>query len=290
VSRLPAARAWLRGTSLDARAALDALVAPRSADEFLARAWLRRPLLVRGDPGGGRLARLPGNDDLWRLLRTSAAVRREAVLVRAGRSASPGRRPGYRSIRRLFRDEGATVVLHRLERALPGLDRFSRGLAEIFRATCSSNVYLTPPSQWAFPVHWDCHEVLVVQLAGRKRWSVHSPVVRHPLEGVHDSRAYRFRAGRPILQACLEPGDVLYIPRGFPHRARCDDQHSTHLTIGVSLPTWHDLLRRSLATLASRAPARSFAPLALELDPADRRAVGARLDRLAAALRRSVRV
>ena len=53
------------------------------------------------------------------------------------------------------------------------------------------------------------------------------------------------------LSATLEPGDVLYIPRGFIHNASCDaEQGSIHLTLTVqsTLFSWNPFLLHSLLT------------------------------------------
>lgn len=50
--------------------------------------------------------------------------------------------------------------------------------------------------------------------------------------------------GEPIMQTELEPGDVLYFPRGIIHQAEASpDTHSLHITVSTSQRnTWGDLL------------------------------------------------
>lgn len=52
--------------------------------------------------------------------------------------------------------------------------------------------------------------------------------------------------GSPILEVTLEPGDLLYLPRGFIHQASTvPNQHSLHVTISVYQKTaWIDLLEK----------------------------------------------
>ena len=38
------------------------------------------------------------------------------------------------------------------------------------------NAYLTPPAEQGLDIHFDFHDVIVVQLAGRKRWRVWRPL------------------------------------------------------------------------------------------------------------------
>lgn len=52
--------------------------------------------------------------------------------------------------------------------------------------------------------------------------------------------------GRPILEAVLEAGDLLYFPRGFIHQGDClPDAHSLHITISsYQKNSWGDLLQK----------------------------------------------
>jgi hypothetical protein len=91
-------------------------------------------------------------------------------------------------------------------------------------------------------IHWDTHDVFAVQMQGRKAWQVFAPVVAQPL-GQHRSFYYDIPKTEPLLSVVLEPGDVLYIPRGFVHQVRSpDDSDSLHLAIGVYTPTWSELV------------------------------------------------
>ena len=54
-------------------------------------------------------------------------------------------------------------------------------------------------------------------------------------------------ATAPRIDAVFEPGDVLYLPRGWIHSAVAQGGTSIHLTIGVRAATRHDLLARLLA-------------------------------------------
>ena len=50
----------------------------------------------------------------------------------------------------------------------------------------------------------------------------------------------------------LEAGDCLYLPRGFVHQAESLDEASVHLSIGIHVLTWLDLLAVSLGRSANR--------------------------------------
>lgn len=76
-----------------------------------------------------------------------------------------------------------------------------------------------------------------LQSAGLERWRIHEPVLAAPLrdepmDGRCDAVAAR-AAEEPLLDVVLEPGDVLYLPRGYLQAATALGGVSGHLTIAV---------------------------------------------------------
>ena len=72
--------------------------------------------------------------------------------------------------------------------------------------------------------------------------------------------------GEPVLEAVLEPGDVLYMPRGCIHQAYCSPgDHSLHVTLSTNqFNTWADLLEvafpAALRAAAAEVPALRRCP------------------------------
>lgn len=139
--------------------------------------------------------------------------------------------------------DGATLVVDGLNRWDPTLEIACRALQWWAHETCQVNVYLTTQDTSGFALHWDDHDVLIVQLDGRKHWEVRGPSRVAPM----------FRDLDPNLEppdeitwsGTLHQGDVLHIPRGYWHRAsRADDGagHSLHATFGLQQRTGIDLL------------------------------------------------
>jgi hypothetical protein len=77
--------------------------------------------------------------------------------------------------------------------------------------------------------------VFVLQTFGRKRWEVHAGPFEEP---------------RDPLDATIEPGDCLYLPTGTPHAASTQEQLSGHVTIGIHVAPWRDVLDRVWSRLA----------------------------------------
>jgi lysine-specific demethylase/histidyl-hydroxylase NO66 len=152
--------------------------------------------------------------------------------------------------------DGATLVLQSLHRLHPPVARFCRQLAAELGHPTQCNAYLTPGGQHqGFDFHHDTHDVFVLQVSGRKRWIVHEPVMPLPLPSQPQAGAHLVPDGAdPLLDVELEPGDALYLPRGYVHAALTTDVDSVHLTVGVLSTTWYDVLSDAV-TLAAREPA-----------------------------------
>jgi hypothetical protein len=159
---------------------------------------------------------------------------------------------------------GATVVLQGLHLTDPALARFANNLALDLDQPIQINAYLSPASARGLDVHFDYHDVFVVQLEGTKRWRIWSPTdrSRDPVGGKHAiARPKLEDLGEPMLDLVLEAGDVLYLPRGHPHIAETTDQASAHLTIGVLAITWHRVVRRAIDEAVDAGALRASVPL-----------------------------
>ena len=76
---------------------------------------------------------------------------------------------------------GSTIVLQALHRVWPPVIDFCQQLASDLGHPVQANAYVTPPQNQGFDDHYDVHDVFVLQVAGRKRWSIHAPVHPSPL-------------------------------------------------------------------------------------------------------------
>ena len=162
---------------------------------------------------------------------------------------------------------GATIVLQGLQRSCPPLTRFSRALELELSHSVQANAYVTPAGSRGLGVHYDTHDVFVLQLAGTKAWTIHEPVLADPLPS-QPWKGTAADAGPPVLSVELHAGDCLYVPRGFLHSARAQEELSAHLTIGVVTTTWHDVVRELVAGVAEEPEFRRALPAGYAGDPA----------------------
>lgn len=175
---------------------------------------------------------------------------------------------------------GATIVLQALHRQWPPVAAFCRDLEIDLTHPVQANAYVTPATSQGFAVHHDTHDVFVLQTHGRKVWRVYPPVVELAGKEQRWSRDLG-DPGAPLLETELSPGDVLYIPRGFPHDAAAREVVSIHVTVGVQAETWLDVWRHVMERAPEHAPFREALPIGFAGDEEGLAAeVGARLPEL----------
>lgn len=185
---------------------------------------------------------------------------------------------------------GATLVLQGLHRTHEPILRFTQQLAADLGHPCQVNAYVTPPQSTGFSDHYDVHDVFVIQIEGQKQWRIREPVWPLPLrDQPWDQRQDEVAAAAqepPLDEVVMNPGDVLYLPRGFLHAATALGEVSIHLTIGV-----HQWTRSHLAEQLTAAALQSLATdvgmrdsLPLGVDVGDGPGLGDDIARVRAAL------
>ncbi|WP_426955998.1 cupin domain-containing protein [Muricoccus radiodurans] len=156
-------------------------------------------------------------------------------------------------------DDGATLVVSQFHEHHPPLAAFCRGLERAFLHAVQSNIYLTPGGiaggAQGFRPHFDTHDVLVLQVSGRKRWRLWNGT---PFEHPTRRTPWRNQAvpeGAPT-EVEMGPGDALYVPRGVMHDATAlGEEPSLHATIGFLEPSMAEALRMALDVAELEDPA-----------------------------------
>jgi len=232
------------------------LLRPIPLERFVAEYWERAPLLVsRSDPSYyDGLFSLPDADQLLSdgidssHLRIARANRDLGDTNTAQRNQAAG---GLEALYQDFRD-GTTIVFRSLNERWSALTALSQNLSAELSARINVNAYLTPPGSQGLSTHYDTHDVFVLQTSGTKHWRIYHSPVRLPLKpqptGGKDGAAASpaVEGWSTNIEAVLQPGDLLYIPRGFLHDATSLENTSLHLTVGVYTETWGSLLKRAI--------------------------------------------
>ncbi len=155
--------------------------------------------------------------------------------------------------------DGATLVLDAIDEMHPPIRDLAAGLERQLRTGVQVNAYASWTSQEGFGVHWDDHDVVVVQVAGAKRWRIYGSTRTAPL--YRDVTFDTDTPTDPVDEFTLHAGDVLHVPRGWWHAAAASEgQPSLHLTCGLATHTGIDLLTWLVDELRSHEVVRADAP------------------------------
>jgi ribosomal protein L16 Arg81 hydroxylase len=232
------------------------LLYPISLDAFLSTYWEKRWLFVqRGHEGfyEGLLT----NENLEDFISSADARYPAIMLAKEGVYYPPQAycddvKMGYvtfsgvPNLKKLSAEyaKGATIALPSFDRSWRPLADLCRRLEEQLDHGANTNVYITAGQTSGFPPHYDTHDILVLQVAGRKLWRIHEPTITLPdVSQPCDPKSYR--PGPLLTELELHAGDLLYLPRGYGHTASTSQSHSSHVTVGIHVYTWARILKES---------------------------------------------
>lgn len=247
-------------TSLDVENTFRALM---GNEEFISDYWQKQPLYIQ--------EALPNLVMAYTMQDVENSV--ENDFVEAGRGTLDGGQGGWNmaavstprgssfedaklrfsDVQVALKKTSGTVVFNSAGGFIPPLAGVCLQTMNAFDLPAAINMYLTNPGQQlSAPPHTDKQDVFVLQTQGKKHWRVFKP----PAPGAMP-KADPYTRGKakdvlkleeleaPIIDTVLEPGQMLYVPAGFPHTTDtlsefCGDgsDPSVHLTIGIDTHIW----------------------------------------------------
>lgn len=236
---------------------LQYILQPIDLDTFKREYWEKRPLHI---PRSEReyYRGLLSLADADHILSTSSMRASDMMVVMEGRETpiaeliapeTGGQAGGLEMLYSKYRD-GNTIVFAFLHERWKPLKGLCQSLAAELSAKLQTNIYLTPPNAQGFKAHYDTHDVFVLQTEGSKHWRIYEPAIRLPLASQPwKTVAPTHKIGEPIAEFDLNPGDMLYLPRGYLHEGVSSDAPSLHITVGVIPVLWGPLIREALDRL-----------------------------------------
>lgn len=262
----------------------ESLISPVSREEFFDRHWAKSTLVVhRQNPDYyGNLFTLA---DVDRCLHTAAQSK--ATVLEVVAPPNSGHQTQTLQVTAINKEKlydaylsGDTIRLIGVEKFWPSVATLVEDIQEALSAKVGVNLFLTPARSQGFAMHFDLVDVLVVQLAGAKKWYIWEPTFHRPTEtkllrlnvgnlSVHDESKLTLRE-----EVVLEPGDFFYMPRGFYHKAVAVDDFSLHLTFSIHPLYWQDFFQRAFELAAFEEPdLRGELPPGFPTDPRVRQAM-----------------
>jgi ribosomal protein L16 Arg81 hydroxylase len=140
--------------------------------------------------------------------------------------------------------EGYTIVVRHAERHHIGLSQLAHAFASAFCGPVDIQMFATPTGTAGFSWHYDAEDVFILQTSGEKNYSLRKNTVNPwPLEETLPQDMCYEREIMPLMRVTLRPGDLLYIPCGYWHKADAADSTETaiSLAVGVMSPTAMDV-------------------------------------------------
>ena len=234
------------------------LIDPVPSATFIADHWENAPLFVsRSNPD--HYAGLPGLNDVDELITATASrspgMTEDVRIIRTDEKGDLSVRPppmldnGLPDIQAMYRDyqHGCSLSVNHLHRRSAPLARLCGSLEEDLHHPIGVNLYLTPRGSQGFRPHIDTHDVFILQIHGTKDWYFAEPDDALPLTSMKPACDRPLDAYRKIT---LQPGDLLYLPRGFPHFARATATSSLHYTVGLEPYRLIDFMGDALQEMA----------------------------------------
>jgi len=136
--------------------------------------------------------------------------------------------------------QGVSISINKIAKHVPAIANLADSIERRVGHRVGVNCYITFGKSGAFKPHYDTHDVLAVQIHGAKRWRGYGIPIPYPLPP--DDGNINLAVGNPVWDELIEPGDMLYVPRGEAHDAVGEVTPSVHLTFGIYAPTGIDVI------------------------------------------------
>lgn len=139
---------------------------------------------------------------------------------------------------------GVTAVLEAVNELTRPLAEVTECLACALDVRSAANAYVSFGLTSGFGIHHDDHDVIIIQVDGRKKWQFFSLPDAAEKATVADLAApSESDCGESVI---IQSGDVMFIPKGTWHDVTAMNERSLHLTISLVNPTLLDFAQWAL--------------------------------------------
>jgi len=130
-----------------------------------------------------------------------------------------------------YLEQGAACVLEGLDILEAEINELAAALDRAHAATfCNATAFFSQHGNEAYRGHLDTDDVLVVHMAGEKRWRLHR---RQPPRRVDLTDLAESAMGPVDTDVVLQPGDLLYLRSFTPHRVETLSPCSLHMSFDL---------------------------------------------------------
>jgi ribosomal protein L16 Arg81 hydroxylase len=141
---------------------------------------------------------------------------------------------------------GAGMVVAELDEHLPAL----RALCDDIRGRVGERIVVNGNvsigGSGILKLHYDCIDIVVLQIEGSKRWCIYGSPVPDPVKGMKMPPP---PDGEPVFDEILRPGDFLFVPAGYWHVCDSPPERSLHLALCMCPPSGWEAIGNLLPEL-----------------------------------------
>jgi hypothetical protein len=154
---------------------------------------------------------------------------------------------------------GAALVLEGLDIVFPHINEFCAAIDAAKPSVLSNCVaFFSQQGAEAYRGHRDSDDVLVIHLAGQKKWRLHA---RQAPRRVDLGELSPEKMGPLRKEIVVNPGDALYLKAGTPHQVETVSPFSLHLSFDIAdRNLFPEAVLELLLAQYNRASAAAYAP------------------------------
>jgi ribosomal protein L16 Arg81 hydroxylase len=236
----------------------DEIMAPLGLERFLAEYEGRKPLHLKGRPDKfaevmtfAKLADLLSQATIWSQSSLQLVLDKKPVptasycATAAGRDGGQVMRPDPDKVHEYLR-RGATLIANDIDHLNRGMTAFAHAMEQALGGMVQGNLYLSSRRRQGFAAHFDTHDVYAVHVEGTKTWHIYEGRATDPIAHVmfksYGQEHHDKAKGELLMDVHMEPGDILYLPRGQYHDAIADEGGAVHIAFGVTYPIGLDIV------------------------------------------------
>jgi len=235
---------------------LKTLLGKHDLDLFLNKYFSRIPFASQG--GAEEVKKVLDWDSLRKIIETQKSYLR---IVKDGVMVKDYADLNYEEVQKYY-EKGNTILVKNAELSHEGFKSLADDFSRSFYTPVDIQLYCTPENHNAFGWHYDVEEVFIVQVKGSKAYTIRQNTI-HPnplVSSIPQDLGYEKEKSDLEIKVHLKEGDWLYIPSGWWHIARTQEE-SMHISIGLMPRSAIDLIGYLQKTLVSSPYWRSRMPI-----------------------------
>ncbi len=137
-------------------------------------------------------------------------------------------------------DQSCTVRIKNIDKFNSEINLLKSEIQKIFTTKITINGYLSGNNNQGINLHYDTHDIFVLQVTGDKKWQLGDFSKISPCSNY---RPDMYESSKLSInnEVTIEAGDILYLPKAMWHQTATETL-SLHLTVGIHSPNIIDII------------------------------------------------